>query len=194
MKSKPTLTLFIALLITGVSFSQTQKDTLTINEQFDKIYRISTSYQEYKVIKKTRYQQLKNKVQDSINTLKNSVATKNGIIISQKDSLTTSGKQVTNLSNNLAAIQTEKNSISLLGITMSKSGYSILVWGIIGVLLAALLFFVFKFKTSNIDTIAAKNNLTELEEEFATHKKKSLENEQKLRRQLQDEINKQRGI
>ena len=194
MKSKPTLTLFIALLITGVSFSQTQKDTLTINEQFDKIYRISTSYQEYKVIKKTRYQQLKNKVQDSINTLKNSVATKNGIIISQKDSLTTSGKKVTNLSNNLAAIQTEKNSISLLGITMSKSGYSILVWGIIGVLLAALLFFVFKFKTSNIDTIAAKKNLTELEEEFATHKKKSLENEQKLRRQLQDEINKQRGI
>ncbi|MDT7832209.1 hypothetical protein RQM59_07440 [Flavobacteriaceae bacterium S356] len=194
MKSKSTLTLFVTLLIAGVSFSQTQKDTLTINEQFDKIYRISTSYQEYKVIKKTRYQRLKNKVQDSISTLKNSVATKNRVIISQNDSLTASRKKVTDLSNNLATIQTEKDSISLLGITMSKSGYSILVWGIIAVLLASLLFFVYKFKSSNVDTVEAKNNLTEIEEEFAVHKKKSLEKEQKLRRQLQDEINKQRGV
>lgn len=194
MKSKSTFTLFITLLITSVSFSQVQQDTLTINEQFDKIYRISTSYQEYKVIKKTRYQGLKSKVQDSINTLKGDVKTKKEIIASQKDSLIESGKKITTLSENLATTQAEKNSISLLGIAMSKSGYSILVWGIIGVLLAALLFFVFKFKTSNLDTVAAKRNLTELEEEFSIHKKKSLENEQKLRRQLQDEINKQRGI
>jgi len=194
MKSKSAFTLFITLLITSVSFSQATQDTLTINQQFDKIYRISTSYQEYKVIKKTRYQGLKNKVQDSVNTLKSDLKIKKEIIASQKDSLTASRKKVIDLSENLTVTQTEKNSISLLGITMSKSGYSILVWGIIGVLLAALLLFVYKFKTSNVDTVEAKNNLTELEEEFATHKKKSLEGEQKLRRQLQDEINKQRGV
>ena len=40
----------------------------------------------------------------------------------------------------------------------------------------------------------ARYDLQELEEEFAVHKKKSLEREQKLRRQLQDEINKQRDV
>ncbi len=194
MKSKSTFTLCIALLITSLSFSQTTKDTLTINQQFDKIYRISTSYQEYKVIKKTRYQGLKTKVQDSINTLKRTLKAKNNIIFSQKDSLAKANSTITNLSENLNNTQSEKNSISLLGITMSKSGYSILVWGIIGVLLVTLLIFIYKFKTSNILTVEAKNNLEELEEEFTTHKKKSLEKEQKLRRQLQDEINKQRGV
>ncbi len=194
MKSKSILTIIFALCITGLSFSQTKKDTLTIIEQFDKIYRISTSYQEYKVIKKTRYQGLKTKVQDSINTLKNTLKSKNTIISSQKDSLVTSKNTITSLSKDLNTTQAEKDSISLLGIAMSKSGYSILVWGIIGVLLATLLFFIYKFKASNILTVEAKNNLEELEEEFTIHKKKSLEKEQKLRRQLQDEINKQRGV
>lgn len=194
MKSKSIFTLIILLLIAGASFSQTKKDTLTITQEFDKIYRISTSYQEYKVIKKTRYQGLKTKVQDSINTLKNTLKSKNAIISSQKDSLTTSRNTVISLTENLNTTQAEKDSISLLGITLSKSGYSLLVWAIIGALLAALLFFIYKFKTSNVLTVEAKNNLEELEKEFAIHKKKSLEKEQKLRRQLQDEINKQRGV
>lgn len=194
MKSKSIFILALLLFATSLSFSQTTKDTLTINQQFDRIYRISTSYQEYKVIKKTRYLDLKAKVQDSINTLKNVLNEKSSTIASQKDSLDTSRKTITTLSADLNTTQGEKNSISFIGITMSKSGYSLLVWGIIGVLLVALLFFIYKFKTSNVLTVEAKNNLEELEEEFATHKKKSLEKEQKLRRQLQDEINKQRGV
>ena len=39
-----------------------------------------------------------------------------------------------------------------------------------------------------------KNELTKVEEEFNSYKKKSLVSDQKLRRQLQDEINKQRGV
>ncbi len=39
-----------------------------------------------------------------------------------------------------------------------------------------------------------KKKLIRVEEEFNSYKKKSLVRDQKLRRQLQDEINKQRGI
>ena len=38
-----------------------------------------------------------------------------------------------------------------------------------------------------------QNNLLDVEQEFEQHRKKSLEREQKLRRQLQDEVNKHRG-
>jgi len=42
--------------------------------------------------------------------------------------------------------------------------------------------------------LSAKESLQESEEELVKFKKKSMENDQKLRRKLQDEINKQRGV
>ena len=50
-----------AFLITSISLAQetTIEDTNTIENQFDKIYRKSTTYQVYKVISKDSYQQLK---------------------------------------------------------------------------------------------------------------------------------------
>ena len=56
-----------------------------------------------------------------------------------------------------------------------------------------MLFFIFKFFKNNVITKEAKNNLIDVEQELDAHRKKSLEREQKLRRQLQDEINKQRN-
>ena len=42
--------------------------------------------------------------------------------------------------------------------------------------------------------LAAKEDLLEAENELVKFKKKSIESDQKLRRQLQDEINKQKGV
>ncbi|GAL80099.1 hypothetical protein JCM19274_3669 [Algibacter lectus] len=80
----------------------------------------------------------------------------------------------------------------MFGLQMSKSSYNVLMWSIIGGLLAFLLFFIYKFNNSNAITRAAKKSLAETEEEFEEHRKTALEREQKVRRQLQDEINKQK--
>ncbi len=66
------------------------------------------------------------------------------------------------------------------------------MWSIIGGLLALLLLFIYKFKNSNSITREANHNLAEIEEEFDDHRRTALEREQKVRRQLQDEINKQK--
>ena len=76
---------------------------------------------------------------------------------------------------------------------MSKTSYNILLWSIIGGLLAFLLFFIYKFKNSNAVTKQAKLSLAETEEEFEEHRKRALEREQKVMRRLQDEINKQKA-
>jgi F0F1-type ATP synthase membrane subunit a len=83
--------------------------------------------------------------------------------------------------------------MSLLGLQMSKTSYNVLMWAIIAGLLALLLFFIFKFKNSNSVTRNVKNALEEIEEEFDEHRKTALDREQKVRRQLQDEINKHKG-
>ena len=89
---------------------------------------------------------------------------------------------------------TKKNSISFLGIQLNKSTYTITVWSIILLLIIALFYFIYQYKNSYSILSESKSNLSETEEELTIYKKKSLEREQKLRRQLQDEINKQRGV
>ena len=112
----------------------------------------------------------------------------------------TQQKEISDLKTNLGSTQStldatnlEKNNMSLLGLQMSKTNYNILMWAIIGGLLALLLMFIFKFKSSNAITKSAKKTLTETEEEFEEHRRSALEREQKVRRQLQDELNKQKG-
>jgi len=186
--------LILLLLISTFAVSQeTKKDTLTIEEQFDRIYRISSSYQEYKVIRKTTYQGLKTNVLDSIKIIDKELQLKNIHNNVLNDSLQEVKKVLEILETDMKLLITEKNSISFLGIQLNKSTYTIIVWSIILLLIIALLYFIYQYKNSYYVTSEAKSNLSEAEEELATYKKKSLEREQKLRRQLQDEINKQRN-
>ena len=83
--------------------------------------------------------------------------------------------------------------MALFGMQMSKGGYNGLMWTIIAALLILLLFFIYKFKNSNAVTKQAKKSLLETEEEYEEYRRNSLEREQKVRRQLQDEINKQKN-
>ena len=118
----------------------------------------------------------------------------------EKVTVDAQAKEINTLKSNLETTQKtldttrkEKDSMALFGMQMSKSGYNVLMWGIIGLLLAMLIFFIFKFKSSNSITKQAKKALAEIEEEFDEHRKTALEREQKVRRQLQDEINKQKS-
>lgn len=190
-----TVLTFLTLCILTVSLNaQQKKDTLTIPEKFDKIYRTSSSYQEYKVVGKTRFQDLKKEVSDSLRDLKSEIKTKDQLIQSQKDSISDIKEIAATFESDFRQTLARTNSINFLGIEFLKSTYNTMVWSIIGIILILLLYFIYKFRNSNVVTTTAKSNLAELEDEFAIHKKKSLEREQKLRRQLQDEINKQRGV
>jgi hypothetical protein len=86
----------------------------------------------------------------------------------------------------------KENNIGFFGLQISKTTYSAIVWLIILALVLLLAFFIFKFYNNINITKTATSNLTDVEKEFELFRKKSLEREQKLRRQLQDEINKQR--
>ena len=60
---------FAVILLASVSFAQepTTEDN-SLGAQFDKLYRISSSYQAYKVVGKEKYLQLKQNVLDSLKT------------------------------------------------------------------------------------------------------------------------------
>ncbi|MGB6150523.1 MAG: tRNA (guanine-N1)-methyltransferase, partial [Pricia sp.] len=99
-------------------------------------------------------------------------------------------KKLEDTTNSLAAVTEEKDNMSFLGIAVSKGTYNAILWTVIAGLLILLLFFIYKFRNSNILTQEAKTNLSELETEYEDHRRRALEREQKISRQLQDEINK----
>lgn len=189
-------TLFL-LFIQYTSFSQENNNVViedkTLEGQFDKIYRISTSYQTYKVISKDKFQELKNNVLDSIKASNKDLKEQKVFLKNERDNVAKLNAELNKTKEDLKKAQEKENSISLFGFQISKVTYNLILWLIIISLALALVFFVFKFSKSNILTKKAKEELEDVEQEFEVQRKKSLEREQKLRRQLQDEINKQRN-
>ena len=185
-----TILIFSSTLIISQESNSTQN---SLDNQFDKIYRTSSSYQEFKVIRKQRFLNLKQNVLDSLKSFKNLVSEKNNLLTKEKENLESINLELSKVKLDLENANKKENSISFLGISIKKGTYNLLVWFLIGILFLTTLYFVFKFTRSNVLTKKAEDNLYEVEKEFESHRKKSLEREQKLRRKLQDEINKQRN-
>ena len=66
------------------------------------------------------------------------------------------------------------------------------MWGIVIALGALLALYIYKYTNGNVVTKKSINDLADLQEEYENYRKAAIEREQKVRRQLQDEINKHR--
>jgi len=191
MKIKQLTLLFI---ITSLSlYSQENINESSIETQFDKVYKNSTTYQSYKVIAKNKYLNLKTSVLDSLKKFTEIIDEKERSLTSEKDSVQLLKRNLLKVQNELKVTLRKEDSISFLGIQVSKLVYNLIMWLIVIVLGASLAYFTFKYYRSHVLTREAEDNLENIESEFEIHRKKSLEREQKLRRQLQDEINKQKN-
>jgi len=170
----------------------------TIDNQFEFLVKKSTNWRDqrgvnYEVIRRHWVATIRQHVKDSLKAVRKDLNNTQAIVDKQVEEITSLKTSLNNTQGTLDQTNLEKDSMSLFGMQMSKGGYNGLMWSIIAGLLALTLFFLFKFKTSNAITRQAKRSLKETEEEFEDHRRIALEREQKVRRQLQDEINKQKN-
>lgn len=166
--------------------------TGSIENQFEYIFQKSNNYQDYKVVKKNWLYILRNNTLDSVKRVENELLVSKNLSAEQEKKINELNAQLAESNNNLATVTKEKDSISFFGALINKPAYKGIMWGIVVVLVLILGLFVYKFKNANIITQDAKKSLAELELEYEEHRRKALEREQKARRQLQDEINKQK--
>ena len=182
---------FLLLTITGFAQdNSTSKQTL--ENQFDYLYNTSTNYKGYKVISKEGLLTFKTAILDSIARAKKTIAEKENQILSQNNRIKELQTSITQTKNTLKDSIQKEDSISFLGITFSKIAYNLILWNLISLLIITGTYYFFKFKNSHILTKEAQESHEYVEQEYEEFRKKTLVKEQQLRRQLQDEINKQK--
>jgi len=198
MKGFRILLIATALLTANLQFAQDTQEELSldkgpINSQFEFVYKKSGNYRaegkRYEVVRTISLDKLRQNVLDTLSGYNKRAAELKATISGHEETIASLNKKLEDTTNNLVGVTEEKDSMSFLGIMVSKSTYNAILWTTIFSLLALLLFFIYKFRNSNILTQEAKTNLSELETEYEDHRRRALEREQKISRQLQDEIN-----
>lgn len=195
MKGFRILLIVTALLTFNLQFAQEDisLDKGAIDSQFEFVYKKSGNYRadgkRYEVVRTISLDKLRQNVLDTLSGYNKRAAELKATISGHESTIASLNKKLEETTNNLVEVTEEKDSMSFLGIMVSKGTYNAILWTVIGSLLALLLFFIYKFRNSNILTQEAKTNLSELETEYEDHRRRALEREQKISRQLQDEIN-----
>ncbi len=185
---KHTILIFSSLLcLNALAQENEPAQETTIKAKFEQTIEEANRYQDFKVIKQSKLQELKKETVERIDGLKDSIKVLEEQIITKDKNTIDLEEQITLKDAALEKVDQEKDSISLFGIMLDKVTYNLILWSIIGVLLLALMIFIFKYRSSNEITNVSKTNLKLAEEELESYKRRSLEKEQQLSRQLMDE-------
>lgn len=191
-------TLFILFAVIQLQAQATnQENSLekgTLSEQFEYLLDKGGPYnvrgRRFIGIRETYLTRFNKNLLDSIGAnQKISVELKN-IIAENTTEIDALKSKLSETTENLNKLTQEKDSMSFFGAMVSKGTYRAIVWSTILVLIFALVLFIYKFRKSNFLTVQAKTALTDLEEEYEQYRRRALEREQKISRELHDERNK----
>jgi gas vesicle protein len=190
MKKFLLISTMFAFAFSAFAQSENAMDQGTIENQFEYLLENSNKWEDFKLVKRPWIEKLQNNVADSLNTLQNQIDANQNILDKYKSETDALNAELEKANMQLLEIQKEKDSISFLGMFLEKNTYKNMMYAISAGLLTFLLIFFYQYKKSNSITTEIKSTLAEVQEEFSTYKKRSLEKEQKLARELQNELNK----
>ncbi len=186
-------TLLIASLAFMMSFNVNAQgkeviDTGTIKQQLDYILTKSTTYQNYKVVRITTLNKFTSHVVDSLDKAQNQYKESLNTILSKKEEIDSLTLSLGKAKNKIEDLQTAKDSVFIFGKPINKASYNSMMWGLVLVLVGAIVLLFLLFKRSNKITSRLKSELGEIKDEFETHRKRSREREEKMARRHLDEI------
>lgn len=113
-------------------------------------------------------------------------------LLAQKSEINILNQHLKEAKSSEAKLRAESSTIAVGGFEMTKSQFIDLSLAVSGFLLLLVVILFWKMKRDSKSGSEAKVKLAELEEEYDQHIKTALEREQKIRRQLQDEINRRK--
>lgn len=191
--SKSLLTIIFIFIFTTcfsqqLTLQQKLRSDLNLQSQFQVLLLQSKSFDaDFKLIRKSNIEIIQNNVNDSISKYTKEIA---ALSKNSGSSINTINSLRDSLLNTQAALdleQSKTDSISFLGIDFKKETYHIIVWSLIIVFLLSFVVVLISFKKAKVDAVEHQKTAEIVQEELQSFKKKAMETEQKLKRQLLDE-------
>ena len=113
-------------------------------------------------------------------------------LLAQKSEINSLKQQLNELQKSEAKLRSQVSIIDVGSVTMLKTQFVTLILLVAGFLLLTVFFLLWKLKRDGKSCRESNLKLSDLEEEYDHHIKTALDREQKIRRQLQDEINRRK--
>lgn len=183
--------LLTALLFTATTFlAQTESESSnSLNDQFEDLKKKSNNYQKYEVVDRAVLNDFWNNIEDSLNAQKKEIGSLKKELASTQKSVSQLEGEISERESKIAEQSELIDNMSFLGIQISKGTYVIITWAIIFVLIILVLVVYFRFKKANKVTTETRKEFSTLQAEFEAHRQRARENESKIKRDLQTEIN-----
>lgn len=159
---------------------------------FQQLIDRSGAWQNFKMLDRGKLAAFQRSMTDSINGVRSQLVAEKQKVKENEATIKELNDKITEIQAALDQTKDQKDSVSFFGALVSKGLYNTIMWGIVLALASLLVLYIYKFSNGNVVTKKSINDLNELQEEYENYRKAAIEREQKVRRQLQDEINKHR--
>lgn len=190
MKSFASLLFFCALAISvSAQEEEAASESNSLDDQFNDLKKSSNNYQDYKVVKKVSLDRFWTTVADTLDKNNEEIKNLKEEVKSLKAEVASLQSQVSERDESLAEQKSLIDNMEFLGVPISKGTYKTITWVIIFALLIIAAILYFRFNKANKITVETRKEFETLQNEFDAHRQKSRENETKIKRELQTELN-----
>ena len=178
------LTVIFFFTATPHTFGQTLPQVLeegTLEEQFDYLEDRTRIYENFRAIREDMFQKAKRNAIDSLNQAFGEINALKQELEDVRDDKQALEHELEQTREELELAIRERDSLSLLGISMNKAYYNTILWSIIGGLILFLIIGFFMYQRNRAITVARTRDFKDLTAEFEEFRKKSRERlEQKV--------------
>ena len=164
----------------------------TLEGVFQQLIDRSGAWQNFKMLDRGKLAAFQRSMTDSINGVRSQLVAEKQKVKENEATIKELNDKITEIQAALDQTKDQKDSVNFFGALVSKGLYNTIMWGIVLALASLLVLYIYKFSNGNVVTKKSINDLNELQEEYENYRKAAIEREQKVRCQLQDEINKHR--
>ncbi len=173
----------------AVAQSPTTQAPSTLREQFDYLKEESNTYENKKIVRINDLNRFWTNVRDSLSQVHQQLALTKNNINARKAEIDTLNARLESQREMVEESEHASTHISVMGIDILKNSFLSFFWITASVLTLLLLGALYQYRNSRMVTSRTQYNLRAIQRELEDFRKKSLEKERKLRRELQTERN-----
>lgn len=193
-----TLAVFFCLVAAVPVFAQTAppgsealaKDTKTLNERFSVLKTKSQTFKDYKVIKETVLDAYWVLIMDSVKAQKATIVKARQNMAALDTALAGIKRQLQQKQDSMEAVEHASTHITVLGIDFQKSVFLTFIGIVVAALAVVIAVILARLKMIHRSYKEKADTVEELNHEYEEFKRKAMDKQTKLSRELQDERNK----